>query len=182
MKIGYARVSTTDQNLDMQLDALKKANVEKLFTDKASGMRQDRIGFNQCLETLRSGDILVVYKLDRIGRSFKDLITTISDLTNKGITIFSINDNIDTSTASGKLMLNMLCLLAEYERTLIQERVMSGLQAGRSRGRFGGRPDKLSITDKRALKALYASQELTVQEICNQYEISKPTFYRAIKV
>ena len=180
MKIGYARVSTTDQNLDMQVDALNQIGIDKLYTDKASGMRQDRIGFNQCLETLRSGDTLVVYKLDRIGRSFKDLITTISDLTNKGITIFSINDNIDTSTASGKLMLNMLCVLADYERTLIKERVQAGLASARARGRLGGRPVKLSASDRKAMKVLYDSKELTIDEICHQYQISKPTFYRSI--
>src|SRR5512133_1019319 len=110
MKIGYARVSTVEQNLDMQEDALEASKCDKIFTDKASGARTDRQGLQQALDTLRSGDILVVYKLDRIGRSLKDLIAIITDLTERSIQIVSIKDSIDTSTASGKLMLNVLCV------------------------------------------------------------------------
>jgi DNA invertase Pin-like site-specific DNA recombinase len=180
MIIGYARVSTVDQNLDMQVDALNQIGIDKLYTDKASGVRTDRTGFKGCLDALRSGDTLAVYKLDRIGRSLKDLINVISDLTTRNITIVSVKDSIDTSTASGKLMLNMLCVLSDYERTLIKERVQAGLEAARARGRLGGRPVKLSASDRKAMKVLYDSKELTVDEICKQYKISKPTFYRSI--
>ncbi len=180
MKIGYARVSTADQNLDLQLDALKQANSDKIYTDMASGAKTDRQGLKQALENLRSGDTLIVYKLDRIGRSLKDLISIITDLTERSIQIFSIKDNIDTSTASGMLMLNMLCVLADYERTLIRERTTAGLVAARARGRVGGRPSVLSAKQIKTARALYDSKSVTIDDICKQIGCSKPTFYRQV--
>lgn len=180
MKVGYARVSTIDQNLDMQMDALKQAGCDRVYEDKASGARADRQGLRQALDQLREEDTLVVYKLDRIGRSLKDLITIVTDLTERSIQIVSIKDNIDTTTASGKLMLNMLCVLADYERTLIRERTNAGLQAARARGRLGGRKRVLSEKQIKSARALYDSQQVTVDEICKQFNISKPTFYRNV--
>lgn len=180
MKIGYARVSTTEQNLDLQEDALKQVGIEKLFTDKASGAKLDRQGLQQTLETLRSGDTLIVYKLDRIGRSLKDLIAIITDLNEKGIQIISIKDNIDTSNASGKLMLNMLCVLADYERILIKERTMAGLVAARARGRKGGRPSVMTPKQIKTARALYDAKTVSIVDICNQVGCSKPTFYRNV--
>lgn len=180
MKIGYARVSTADQNLNMQLDALESAGCEKVFKDKASGAKMDRVEFQNALDCMREGDSFIVYKLDRIGRSLKDLINTVTDLNDKGVQIVSIKDNIDTSTASGKLMLNMLCVLADYERALIQERTQAGLKAARARGRLGGRKRVLTEKQIKSARALYDSNEVTVDDICKQYHISKPTFYRNV--
>jgi DNA invertase Pin-like site-specific DNA recombinase len=180
MKIGYARVSTIEQNLDMQLDALKEAGCDRVYEDKASGAKTDRQGLRSAIENLREGDTLVVYKLDRIGRSLKDLISIITDLNEKSVQIVSIKDSIDTSSASGKLMLNMLCVLADYERTLIRERTNAGLQAARARGRSGGRPSVLTAQQIKAARALYDSKQVTIDDICKQINCSKPTFYRNV--
>ena len=146
MKIGYARISTADQNLELQTDALEKAGCEKIFTDRASGAKDDRPGLINAVEFCREGDSLVVWKLDRLGRSLKHLIETINVLHEKKVGFVSLQESIDTTTSGGKLIFHVFGALAEFERELIRERTNAGLASARSRGRLGGRP-KL-MTDK----------------------------------
>ena len=140
MIIGYARVSTEDQNLDLQLDALKEAGCKKIFQDKISGVKEDRDGLLQVLDIVRPGDTLVVWKLDRLGRSLQHLISVVDDLKEKDIFFRSLKENLDTSSSTGKLIFHIFGALAEFERDIIRERTMAGLAAARARGRVGGRP------------------------------------------
>lgn len=179
MKIGYARVSTQDQNLDLQLDALKGAGCEKVFTEKASGTKTDRVELKKLLEYARSGDVIVVYKLDRLGRSTRHLIELTDELSKRGIELISIRDNIDSTTAVGKAMLRMLFVLAEMERDIIAERTRAGLQAARARGRKGGRPRKNQAQIDKAIK-LYESKQYSVKEIADMTGVSKTTLYREL--
>lgn len=179
MKIGYARVSTVDQSLDLQIDALKAAGCEKIYTEKASGAKDDREQLNAALNELRPGDSLVVYKLDRLARSTIKLISTLDDIKKKGAEFISLNDSIDTTTAAGKALFGMLAVFAEFERNVIVERTHAGLAAARKRGRNGGRPK----TDRGAiLKALelYDKKELSVKEIEIDTGVKHATLYRAI--
>src|SRR5512133_3754740 len=144
MLIGYARVSTSDQTLDLQKDALRQAGCERIFTDTASGAKAERIGLEEAMSHLRKGDILVVWKLDRLGRSLKHLIETITALNAEGIGFKSITESIDTTTSGGKLIFHIFGALAEFERDIIKERTQAGLTAARARGRLGGRPKALS--------------------------------------
>src|SRR5512144_550949 len=144
MLIGYARVSTTDQTLDLQKDALEKAGCSKIFTDTASGAKAERIGLDEALNYVRSGDTLVVWKLDRLGRSLPHLIETITGLNNRGVGFKSITEAIDTTTSGGKLIFHIFGALAEFERDIIRERTQAGLTAARARGRKGGRPRALT--------------------------------------
>lgn len=180
MKIGYARVSTNDQSLDLQIDALEKAGCEKLYQEKISGMKDDRPQLNELVEYAREGDILVVYKLDRLGRSTKKIIELSEQLEKRGIELVSIRDNIDTTTAVGKAMFRMLAVLAEMERDLIVERTKAGLESARARGRKGGRPKVDNKKVEKAIK-LYNSQQYTVKEIEEMIGVSKATLYRSIK-
>jgi DNA invertase Pin-like site-specific DNA recombinase len=180
MKIGYARVSTLDQNLDMQMDALQSAGCEQIFQEKMSGKKDDRPELQRCLDSLRKGDTLVVYKLDRLGRSTFKLLELTSELEKRGVEFVSIRDNIDTSTAVGKAMFRMMAVLAEMERDIIAERTQAGLQAARARGRVGGRP-KTDKTKVATALALYDAGQMTVPEITQATGVSKPTLYRAIK-
>ncbi|MFT9848984.1 recombinase family protein [Aneurinibacillus sp. REN35] len=179
MKIGYARVSTQDQNLDMQMDALKASGCERIYTEKMSGKRDDRPELQRCLDALRNGDTLVVYKLDRLGRSTFKLLELTAELEKRGVEFVSIRDNIDTSTAVGKAMFRMMAVLAEMERDIIAERTQAGLQAARARGRVGGRP-KTDKTKIATALALYDAGDLTVPEIVEATDVSKATLYRAI--
>jgi DNA invertase Pin-like site-specific DNA recombinase len=182
MLIGYARVSTQDQTLDLQLDALGKAGCEKILIDKASGATADRQGLDQALEQLRKGDILVVWRLDRLGRSLRHLIDTITLLNDRGIGFQSITEHIDTTTSGGKLVFHIFRALAEFERDIIRDRTHAGLQAARTRGRLGGRPKTLASSKKVEMaKRLYASKSLSISEICRSMNISRATFYRYIK-
>ena len=140
MKIGYARVSTRDQNLELQIDALKKTGCEKIYQDIASGARSERPALTEMIENLRPGDILVIWKLDRLGRSLNHLIGMVNDLLEKEVGLQSLNDPIDTTTSQGRLSFNLFASLAEFERDLIRERTQAGLSAARARGRNGGRP------------------------------------------
>ena len=140
MFIGYARVSTQDQNPELQLDALRQEGCEKIFTEKLSGARRDRPELKAALEYMRSDDTLVVWKLDRLARSLKQLIETVEDLEERGIGFSSLTEAIDTTTPSGKLVFHIFAALAEFERSIIRERTMAGLNAARERGRLGGRP------------------------------------------
>lgn len=180
MKFGYARVSTLDQNLDLQIDALKAAGCEKIFEEKMSGKRDDRPELLRLLDQLRPGDTLTVYKLDRLGRSTFKLLELTGELEKKGVEFISIRDNIDTTTAVGKAMFRMLAVLAEMERDIIAERTRAGLQAARARGREGGRP-KVDKNKLQAAVSLYKAGQMTIPEIVAATGISKPTLYRYLK-
>ncbi|OIN82943.1 recombinase family protein [Francisella sp. TX07-6608] len=184
MKYGYARVSTKDQSLDMQIDSLKKSGCQKIFSEIAKGAKTDRPEWLKLLDEISEGDTLVVWKFDRMGRSLHHLIKIVNDLLNKNVGIISLNDPIDTTTIQGKLMFNIFASLAEFEKDLIRERTMAGLKSARSRGKMGGRPKGLSDEAKRKAciaEALYNQKELTTQEIANQLDISRTTLYEYLK-
>jgi len=179
--IGYARVSTGDQNLDLQQDALKAAGCEKVIIDKVSGVKADRPGLTKLSELLRKDDTLVVWRLDRLGRSLKDLIEWVNRLEQWGVGLRSLEEAIDTRSSSGKLIFHIFGALAEFERNLIEDRTRAGLAAARARGRKGGRPKSLD-TDKRQLAVdLYQAKKLSVNQICKMMNISKPTLYTYVR-
>lgn len=182
MKIGYARVSTQEQNTTMQKHALKQSGCEKIFSDTASGARTDRPGLDKAFDHLRTGDTLVVWKLDRLGRSLQHLIETIKLLQEKKIGFMSLQENIDTTTTGGKLVFHIFSALAEFERDVIRDRTKAGLVAARARGRLGGRPTLLVPKQIARLKKLYDARKNTVEEICKIYSISRPTFYNYLKI
>ena len=180
MLIGYARVSTDDQNLDLQHDALKKAGCEKFYDDHMTGSKINRPGLEAVTEFAREGDVLVVWRLDRLSRSLKDLIEMVALLDKKKIGLKSLHESIDTSSSSGKLIFHIFGALAEFERNLIRERTHAGLAAARARGRCGGRPKKLS-NDKALLAIqLYEGRQHSIQQICSLVGVSKPTLYKYI--
>ena len=181
MLIGYARVSTFDQNSDLQKDALEKVGCEKIFTDTISGTVSQRPGLTKIKEILRKGDTLVVWRLDRLGRSLKDLIDWMNYLDTEGVALKSLQESIDTSTATGKLVFHVFGALAEFERNLIQERTQAGLSAARARGRLGGRPKTLNDDKKQVVIDLYNERKLTVKKICEMMNISKPTLYSYVR-
>ncbi|MFL5665918.1 MAG: recombinase family protein [Ktedonobacteraceae bacterium] len=183
MLIGYARVSTQDQTLDLQTDALKRAGCEKLFTDTTIGAKFERPGLQEAMNHLRAGDTLVVWRLDRLGRTLKHLIATITDLSDKGIGFKSLQENMDTTTSGGKLIFHIFGALAEFEREVIKERTNAGLQAPRARGRLGGRPKIQTIDPKKITlaKKLYADRNMPVQEICDTLHIGRTTLHRYIR-
>lgn len=181
MLIGYARVSTDDQNLNLQRDALNHCGCTQIFEDQLSGAKAGRPGLQKALHYMRDGDTLVVWRLDRLSRSLKDLIEMVATLEAKGIGLKSLQEAIDTSSSSGKLIFHIFGALAEFERNLIRERTQAGLQAARARGRKGGRPKSLSA-EKRALAVrLYQEKNHTVDQICQIMGISKPTLYKYIE-
>lgn len=177
MKIGYARVSTADQHLRMQQDALKSSGCEEIYTDVVSGVKTQRPGLDKALSYLREGDTLVVWKLDRLGRSIQHLIQMVNDLQKKKISFKSLQENIDTATSGGKLIFHLFSALAEFERDLIQERTQAGLKAARARGKMGGRPPLLDTRQINRMIEMYDEQKNTVAEICKIYNISRPSFY-----
>ena len=179
--IGYARVSTADQTLDLQLDALKKAGCSKIFTDTASGAKSERTGLHDALNYLREKGILVVWRLDRLGRSPKDLLDTISQLGEQKIGFKSLTENINTTTSSGKLIFHIFSPLAEFERNLIKERTNAGLTAARTRGIKGGRPKSLTEKKVEMAKRLYADKSNSVEEVCETLGISRMTLWRYVK-
>ena len=183
MLIGYARVSILDQTLDLQTDALKQAGCEKLFTDTASGGKSERPGLQEAMNHLRAGDTLVVWRLDRLGRTLKHLIATITDLSDKNIGFKSLQENMDTITSGGKLIFHIFGALAEFEREVIKERTNAGLQAARARGRLGGRPTLQALDPKKIALAekLYADRNMQVTEICDTLHIGRSTLYRYIQ-
>jgi len=177
MKIGYARVSTTDQSLNPQTDSLSEAGCEKLFSDVASGAKTQRPGLEKAIEFCRKGDILVVWKLDRMGRSMSHLIEMIQQLENKKVGFQSLTEKIDTTPAGGRLIFHLFGALAEFERDLIRERVQAGLKSARARGRKGGRPPVPEETRAMA-KILLADKSLSVKQICERLGIAKSTLYK----
>lgn len=181
MKIGYARVSTEDQTLDMQQDALTAAGCEKIFSDVSSGCRQDRPELQRALDHLRPGDVLITWRLDRLGRSLKHLIQLVSDLEEKGIGFESLQEQFDTVSNGGRLVFHIFGALADFERGLIRERTMAGLASARARGRRGGRPRKLSSNQIRTLNAMYVSQNHSLSEIARTFSISRPTVYKYLE-
>jgi DNA invertase Pin-like site-specific DNA recombinase len=180
MLIGYARVSTTEQTLNLQKDALEKAGCNKIFTDTASSAKAERKGLEEALNYIRKGDTLVVWRLDRLGRSLTHLITTMTDLENRGIGFKSLTENIDTTTSGGKLIFHIFGALAEFERNLIKERTQAGLTAARARGKKGGRPQALTPKQRSIAQELYEKRH-PIAEICRTLKISKATLYRALK-
>jgi len=180
MNIGYARVSTLEQNLDLQIDALRQAGCEKIITDEISGSVAERPGLVKLNEILRKGDTLIVWRLDRLGRTLKHLIEWVNELDEKGISFKSLQETIDTTNASGKLIFHIFGALSEFERNLIRERTRAGLEAAGSRGRQGGRPKKLN-KDKRQLAVdLYEGKKHSIKQICQMISISKPTLYKYV--
>jgi len=181
MLIGYARVSTTDQNPDLQLDALNTAGCKKVYIDKASGSVTERPELEKLKNTLRKGDTLVIWKLDRLSRSLKDLITWIEYLDREGVQLKSIQDAIDTSTSMGKFIFHVFGALGQLEKDIIRERTMAGLSAARARGRVGGRPRKLSKKKTQRVREMYEKKEMSVKEICEWAGISKATLYKYLR-
>jgi DNA invertase Pin-like site-specific DNA recombinase len=181
MDIGYARVSTQDQHLELQEDALQRAGCEKIVVDRVSGTVAERPGLQQVKNLLRKGDTLVVWRLDRLGRSIKDLIGWMNWFEQEGIGLRSLHEAIDTTSTSGKLTFHIFASLAEFERQLIQERTQAGLKAARARGRLGGRPVALPASKRKRAVQLYHKKELTVKEICEMMGISKPTLYAYVR-
>ena len=181
MRIGYARVSTQEQTLDLQRDALQQAGCERIFTDMVSGSKAERPGLDTALDQLRPGDVLVVWRLDRLGRSLGHLIESVTALSQKEIGFRSLTEQIDTTSPSGKLVFHVFGALAEFERDLIRERTQAGLGAARARGRFGGRPKALRDPKKLAmLQQLYADPNNAIDDICQTLRISRTTLYRYV--
>ncbi len=178
MLIGYARVSTLDQNLDLQRDALKKAGCERTFEDKESGAKAERVGLTKALEALRPGDTLVVWKLDRLGRSLKHLVETVQALSARGVGFKSLQESLDTTSSGGKLIFHIFAALAEFERDIIRERTQAGLAAARARGRQGGRPKGRDERKRAAAIALSQDSRRPVTQICQMLGISRTSFYR----
>lgn len=181
MKIGYARVSTQDQNLDLQIDALKKEGCEMIFMEKISGKTKDRPELKLMFSKLRKGDTVVVWRLDRLGRSLQDLIYLITEIGKSEANFHSIQNSMDSSTATGRLIFNVFGALAEFESDLISERTKAGLAAARARGKKGGRPPgftKDTISKIKAVKVLYDEQDKGMKEIANDLSISRASAYR----
>ncbi len=181
MKVGYARVSTADQHLRMQEDALKSAGCQEIFHDIASGAKTARPGLEDAIAYLREGDTIVVWKLDRLGRSIQHLIQTVKELNEKNIGLQSLQENIDTATSGGKLIFHIFSALAEFERDLIVDRTKAGLKAARVRGRLGGRPSLLDNRQINRMIEMYDEGKNTVAEICKIHDISRPSFYNYLK-
>ena len=184
MKVGYARVSTREQTLDLQTDALKKAGCTKIYSETASGAKAERPALTKLLDNVRAGDVLVIWKLDRLGRSLKNLIEIVSDLIQRKVGLKSLNDPIDTTTSHGRLTFNLFAALAEFERDIIRERTNAGLTAARARGRTGGRPKGLSEDAEQtacAAETLYREGKLSSQQIADRLRISKSTLYAYLR-
>ena len=183
-KYGYARVSTKDQSLDLQVDALKKAGCQIVTYEVARGAQANRPEWDKLFEELTSGDTLFIWKLDRMGRSLHHLTKIVNELIKRNVDVVSLNDPVDTTTAQGKLMFNMFASLAEFEKDLIRERTMAGLDSARARGRQGGRPKGMSEKAKQVAcvaEALYKQKELTTDQISAQLSISKATLYKYLR-
>jgi DNA invertase Pin-like site-specific DNA recombinase len=181
-RIGYARVSTDDQNLDLQRDALKQAGCSVIYEEAASGKNTARPELEQCRKALRAGDTIVVWRLDRLGRSLPDLVQIVAELEQKSIGFESITERIETGSAAGKLVFHVFAALAEFERNLIRERTNAGLAAARARGRAGGRKPKLDDQKVREIKALLRDPNIQVADVARRYGVSRTTLYKHIGV
>lgn len=184
MNIGYARVSTRDQELALQLDALAAAGCTTLFQEKVSGAKADRPELRKMIDQLREGDVVVVWKLDRLGRSLRDLVNLVTEIQHKGAGLKSLTDHIDTTTPQGKLTFHLFASLAEFERDIIRERTKAGLEAARARGRKGGRPKGLTkeAKDKAMLaETLYKQEDMSIREMCQHLSISRSTLYKYLR-
>lgn len=179
MLIGYARVSTADQDPQLQLDALSAAGVERLFTDHASGAATSRPQFDQMMQTLRRGDTVLVWRLDRLGRSMRHLLDLVAELEERDVGLRSLNEDLDTTTANGRLIFHVMAALAEFERGLLSERTQAGLSAARRKGRVGGRPKVLTPAALQTLMDL-RNQGKSVSEIAEALRVSRATIYRAL--
>ena len=177
IQIVYARVSTLDQNLDLQIDALNQAGCKKIFQEKITGTKLKREQLQNAIDYLRAGDVLVIWKLDRLGRSLKDLLLIVNELNQKEIGLKSLHENIDTTTPTGKLIFHIFASLAEFEKDVIKERTNAGLKAARARGRVGGRPKKLTDKQLTLLKTLHQDKNTSLSDISNILGISKKTIY-----
>jgi DNA invertase Pin-like site-specific DNA recombinase len=180
-RIGYARVSTADQDLAPQLDVLHARGCDPIYSEHASGKHADRPELAQAMKALRAGDTLVVWRLDRLGRSLPDLIATVNELADRGIAFESVTEAIDTTTASGKLVFNIFASLADFERHLISERTRAGLAAGRARGRLGGRPPALTPKQLREARLLLTDPDATVTAVAERYGVSRTTLYKGLR-
>ncbi len=181
MLIGYSRVSTNDQSLDSQIDKLKQYGCEKIYSDIISGSKAERKQLNEMLEYIREGDTVVVYRLDRLGRSLKDLINLINIFQDKKVNFKSITENLDTSTPTGKLMFHISGAFAEFERNIIRERTKAGLESARARGKNGGRPTVMSEEKIKMAKSLYKNKDIDINTITKQLGVCRATFYKMIK-
>ena len=177
MQIGYARVSTDDQNLDLQRDALQQAGCERVLEDTASGAKAERIGLVALMEILRAGDTVVIWRMDRLGRSLKDLIALVERLEAVGVGLRSLQEKIDTTSSGGRLVFHLFGALAEFERNLIRERTQAGLTAARARGRHGGRKKRLDPAKQKMALRLYHERQHTVEEICRMMGVGRSTLY-----
>lgn len=178
--LGYARVSTTDQDASLQIDALTAAGCYRVFVDTMSGSLEHRPEFDKLLDQLRPGDTLVVWRLDRLGRSIRHLIDQLHALAERGVGFRSLQETIDTTSPGGRLIFHVFAALAEFERDLIKERTNAGLAAARARGRTGGRPPRLSPDQVRTAQRLYEQQDMTVAQIGNVLGVSRTTVYRSL--
>lgn len=184
MNIGYARISTNDQKFDLQMDALQNAGCQTIFKEAISGAKRERPELKKAIEKLREGDSLVVWKLDRLGRSLRDLIDIVTTLHEKNVSFISISDNLNTTTPQGRLIFNIFGSLAEFERELIRERTNAGLSAARARGRKGGRKPGLSKAFQQkagSIKLAYDAKENSIAEICEMFSVSTATLYKCLK-
>jgi len=178
MLIGYASVSTQDQDLSLQVDALKKIGCKRIYKDQVSGVQSNRPELKKALNYARNGDIIVVWRLDRLGRSLKDLLEIVHQLNERKVGLKSLTESLDTTTPGGRLIFHVFGAIAEFERSLIRERTMAGLRAAKERGRIGGRPRSLSDKDIAVAKTLLSNPEITVSEVCKQLRTSPATLYR----
>ena len=181
MLVGYARVSTLEQDASLQIDALEQAGCERIFRDKVSGAKTEQPGLQEALDFLRKGDSLVVWRLDRLGRSLKHLLETVALLEERGIGFRSLQEAIDTTTSGGRLIFHIFGALAEFERNLIRERTLAGLRAARARGRKGGRPKALDAKKMELAYRLYDEKKYAIKEMCQMLGISKPTLYAYLR-
>jgi DNA invertase Pin-like site-specific DNA recombinase len=180
MLVGYARVSTFQQNLNLQTDALKKIGCKKIFSDVKCGADFNRKGLSDALRYMSEGDTLVVWRLDRLGRSLKDLIETVNMIHNKKMFFRSLMESIETNSSTGKLIFHIFCALSEFEKSILRERTMAGLASARARGRLGGRPSVMDTGKLKAAKSLLADGQTSINEISKTLNVSKATLYRHV--
>jgi DNA invertase Pin-like site-specific DNA recombinase len=181
MIIGYARVSTQDQNPELQVDALKKSGCEQIFQEKKTGKLRERPELSQCLRTLRAGDTLVVWKLDRLARSLKDLVEIVQGLNEREVGFKSLTESIDTTSSGGRLVFHIFGALAEFEHSLIRERTIAGLEAARARGRKGGRKPSMSDSDIRKASAMLSDPDITKKEVAEHFGVSRTTLNASLQ-